>query len=372
MHIPRLSTHADRLERYLGAEKVEAISQQMRDWYGPPIPVSGVPGAVYARKGGDFVGRIEGGGFGCALDFIESRWRNGVKRYLGRQGNTLHSFSSFSDLVAEITAGKKKILGPFNKVGTTGAVGATNSLWNVGGNPSAGGVGGALAGGTALTKASTGALPFVNPTGGDTLHFLSAMLHASVGPNCLLAYDRIWHGAYPFNTSTIQTVTFTPGRYANTVDGTPDSAQGNFAFIEVTTALAATAHNITIQYKDQNNNAAENAAVITGLSACIANRLDDTANRWFVPMNSGDSGIYTITGITNSAAVATGAGNMVLGHPIAYMPIPLANFITGVDGVNGIPNLNRIFDDACIAFLELQKATTTATTYNGSIEVAYG
>lgn len=54
-------THSQRLERWLGAEHVARLSRSMRDWYGPPIAVQGVPGYVHAAKGGDFIGAIEAG-----------------------------------------------------------------------------------------------------------------------------------------------------------------------------------------------------------------------------------------------------------------------------------------------------------------------
>ena len=56
-------THSDRLERWLGAEKVAQMSAAMCNphakWYGKPIAVHGVPGQVYATRDGDFIGAIE-------------------------------------------------------------------------------------------------------------------------------------------------------------------------------------------------------------------------------------------------------------------------------------------------------------------------
>ena len=59
--------HSDRVQRWLGDEAYK-ISDAMRDWYGPPVLVSRVPGEVYATKGGEFVGRIDGGGFMSLLE----------------------------------------------------------------------------------------------------------------------------------------------------------------------------------------------------------------------------------------------------------------------------------------------------------------
>ena len=80
MLIPRLSTHAGRLERWLGAEETARLSDAVRDWYGPPIPLAGVPGGVYARKGGDFVGPVEGGRFASSFDYARDRLRRAERQ----------------------------------------------------------------------------------------------------------------------------------------------------------------------------------------------------------------------------------------------------------------------------------------------------
>ena len=56
-----MHTHSDRLERWLGADQVARVSAAMRGWYGPPIAVHGVPGAVFATRDGDFIGEIRAG-----------------------------------------------------------------------------------------------------------------------------------------------------------------------------------------------------------------------------------------------------------------------------------------------------------------------
>lgn len=67
-----------------------------------------------------------------------------------------------------------------------------------------------------------------------------------------------------------------------------------------------------------------------------------------------------------SAAVATGTIDFVIGHAIAWMPMLIANVPLPFSGVDsGYFNPARIFDDACLAFLELNEPATTATNYAG-------
>lgn len=366
-----LGTHAQRLERWLGAEQVEAISRQMRDWYGPPIAVGGVPGKVYAHKGGDFRGVI-GTGWAASAQCMVEDWLRRLMKTARLQSGVAHAgFASLSDLISEATAGKARDFA-FQKVGTTGVVNATNSLWRVGNLPSAGAAAAAAPGGTVPTDATAGAFPFVNPTGGDTQHFVRADVLASVAANTLLLYDRLFAVAKTMNSTATEAVTGVPTRYQSTTPGAQDSAEGNFLFVECGTVLPATAHNWTVcTYTDQAG-AASTLPSLTGNSANIVNRLDQPAGQFFAPLAAGDTGIQTLTQMQCSALVATGAVDFVIGHPIAIIPAPLANLACVTDGINTAFNLVRIFDDACLAFLEILKSATGATTYAGMFRTVAG
>ena len=371
------ATHSGKLERWLGPEKVEQISDSMRGWYGPPIYVGNMPSGsgVFATGDGDFIGRLVGGDLGSwkdrAWDFLKTKQR-ALARASRRMGakapvTAYAGFASFSDFLAELSV-KQQIIGPFVKVGVTGVAGVTNTLWYEGSQPAAGATAAALASGTNHTKSTTGAIQFVNAASGDTLHLIGAAVNVSLSPNTLLLYDRIWAGEPAINTTGAQTVTMTPARYASLTETAQDYCGGNFAFVEVRVVLPATAHNWTLQYVDQAGNAAENAPVLTGVSSAIAKRLDHTsAAPWFIPLNAPDSGISDITQITLSATLASGSPCLVLGHPLAMWPLLMGGNATALfDHVNGsAPWIPRIFDDACLAMMEINKASTSAVTYNG-------
>jgi hypothetical protein len=249
----------------------------------------------------------------------------------------------------------------------------TSTLWRLGNQPAAGTTPSAAPGGNAPDDATTGAFPFTNPTSGDTQHIVSANVLGTVAGNSLLLYDRIFHVAKTMNSSATEAVSGVPTRYQNTTLTAADSIAGNFLFVEVGgTALAATAHNwTTCTYTDQAD-AASTLPSLTGNSGAIVDRLDHPTNQWFAPLETGDSGIKALTQMQCSALVATGAVNFVIGHPIAWMPCPIANIIIPNDYINTAFNLARIFDDACLAFLEVIKPATTATTYTGSFTTVAG
>jgi hypothetical protein len=378
-----LSTHSDRLERWLGAAEVARISRAMAQpkgtpWYGPPIRVA-VPGHVWATADGDFVGPIRAGQVVSLFEQQFERWtKKIIPRWSRRQWAqaNMAGFGSLSDLIAEATQGGKAQVLNFNKTLNTQVQFGAGSAWRVGPQPAAGANGGTPPDNSSLgrcTSATTGAMPFVNAASGDYMHFVSAFVNHSAG-GALLLYDRLYHLLKTMNSTSTEAVTGTPGRYQNTTTTAADYIGGNFAFVEVgATQLAATAHNWTVcTYTDQAGNASTFPSM-TGNSAGIIDRLDHPLASWFMPLESGDSGVKAFTQLQCSAAVATGIIVFVIGHPIMWTPNLIATQMFAVDGVNGGPfQMSRIFDDACLAFLNIEPPATTAPTLTGSINIVSG
>lgn len=346
------------LERWYGAEQLDRISAAMKDWYGPPIPLSHCPGNVVALKGGDFAGQT------TASRYV-GEWYRRLRRAALISDRYLNAgFTSLSDILAEASAGKRREF-LFFKNGPTGVAGVTSSLIQLGAQPVAAANAPAAPGGEAPTDATTGFHPFTNPTGGDTQHIVSAWATSSVVNMQLLLYDCIFRVNKTMASTATEAVTGVPTRYQNTTGGQADSIEGNFGFIQVgLTALAATAHNwTTCLYTDQGG-VSSTLPSVTGNASAITHRLDQPVNQWFVPLASGDTGIKAWTQMQSSASVATGVINFVIGHPIAWMMFPIANFIMPFDYISTAFNLARIFDDAALALLDVNKTATTATNYN--------
>jgi hypothetical protein len=137
-----------------------------------------------------------------------------------------------------------------------------------------------------------------------------------------------------------------------------------------TTVLAATAHNWTVcQYTDQAGNTANSFPSATGISACPVGQIDLAVGQgsWFMPLAAGDVGVKALTQMQCSALVATGTISFVVAHPIAFMACPVANLVCTIDGINTAFNLATVFDNACLALLEMPKPATTATSYAGQV-----
>jgi hypothetical protein len=367
--------HSQRLERWLGSEQVEKVSGAMRGWYGPPIALHGVPGAVWVCKDGDFTGDLRAGEETSALDRAHY-WLRRLNRAMRvvsnpRRAMLYAGFSSLSDLIAEATAGKKQDF-YYNKTGVAGAIASSNSLWAAAGTPSAGAAGSAAAAGRVPVNTTAGAFPLVNPSGGDTTHFVGGQAFSTVALRNLLLCDRIFDVAKTMNNSGTETVSGVPTRYQSTTTSAADYIGGNFVFPEVQTVLANTAHNWTVcTYTDQSGTGTSTIPLAAGIAACAAQRIDYLSS-WFLPLEAGDVGIMALTQMQCSALVATGAINFVIAHPIAWLPCPIANFMTIVDGINTAFNLTRIFDSAALFFLDANIGTASAPTLSGSFSTCAG
>ena len=374
--------NSTRLERWLGAETIAQLSKAHGDFYAP-IAVGGVPGAVYAMPDGDFAGDLRAGWEMTGLDYVEDwgrrmrrAWRQTVRK---SQNTTYAGFSSLSDLISEATAGKRREFTFLCVNPATAVVGATYSFWPSQTLPPAGAVGSAAPGGRAPTDATTGGHPFVNPTGGDTQHFINASVLCSLAGRTVLMYDRIFDVAKTMASTADESVTGVPTRYQSSTPGDADYAGGNFMFVETQTVIANTGHNWGVAgssheclYRNQAGTDNQIAPVLAGIAACAAGRLDMPLNRWFFPLASGDTGVMDLAQMRCSASVATGTQSFVIGHPIVWLPSPVLNMVTITDGVNTALNLTRIFDDACLAMLEVFATTTTGVVLTGQFSTCAG
>jgi len=366
-------THSQRLENWLGAEQTARLSESMRNWYGPPIAIANVPGRVYAMRGGDFCGPIRGGYFDNLADFAVQRTRRVLRQFAKKQHGTFHAgFSSLSDLISEATSGGKSQMLPFVKAGVAGVAARSNTLWTVGATPVAGAAGGTTGTGAALTRTTQGALGQANAGASDTLHITTMTVQASVAGQMLLLYDRLWDMTHTMTVDPRSCdAANPPTRYQGTT-----TAPGNFFSGEVTTVLPAATPTITLDYVDESGNNVTGAALSTIASAAAVGTVPFTAPYWFYPLSSGDTGIRSLQNSANainlSAAMASGVVTWFIGHPLAFVPVPAANTPVILDGINSAFNLERVYDDACLAFMEIAKSATTATNWWGSIKLVSG
>jgi len=367
----RRSTHGQRLSNWLGNDVAEQISAAMRHTRGIPIAIAGVPGLVYVAPGGDFVGPIDGGYFGNLADYSTNRFKQILRRFGQKtRGQCNMGFSSLSDLISEATNGGKSQYISYSKAPTTASTaGNCSSAWNVGSFPTAGGVGGTSGTGRECTSSIAGALKFANAAGGDTLHFVNWIGQANNVGSFMLV-DRLWDMTYNHASATSTNVDSAnrPTRYQ-----TAALAPGNQISGDITTLLSATAHNITVTYVDQDGNTAEAAAAYAAPVNGAVNRSPTLTGEWTVILNTPDAGARYITNISQSTITSvTGVSNFSIIHPLAFLPEPIANTPFLIDGINSAFNLERIYDNACLAFITPKIANAATITHSGMIRFVSG
>ena len=361
-----ISTHSGRLERWLGADRLEQVSQSMKGWYGDPIALLDCPGSVRVDRNGEFTGPFPRGYFMSAMDALKDAFDRAARNPYPVTAYT--GFASISDALARASGGfSQQPGGMFNKVGPTGILGTTSSLHKVGPQPIAGIAASAAPGGIAQSSTDTGAMQFANPAAG-TLCLVGADVSASVINNTLLLYDRIFAVAKTMNSTATEAVTGVPTRYQGTTAGLPAYAGGNFLFVETgLTPLAATAHNWTVCTYNNQAGSTANLPSLTGVSGAITHQLDHPTQQWFAPLAAGDVGIQALTQMQCSALVATGLINFVIGHPLGFMSFPVINSILPFDWLTNRNQAPNILASAYLAFLEINKPAVTATTYTGVV-----
>lgn len=360
------SIHAGQLDRWLGSE-AETISRNMTGWYGPGIPVAMPGGNLIAMPDGDFQGQLWSGRFASLRDYALDRVRRILRNASREWARTPQTgFSSLSDLIAEATTGGKRQEIMVSKVGTFATTAFSASLWAIPAMPPAGTAAAtAIPGGEVPDNTTAGGLLQADAGGSDTLHFVSALMQGSAAPNTLLVYDRIFHAGSVLHTTTSnQAITGVPTRYTSAT-----ASPGNFCFLEVHTgSLGSTAHTATITYTDTVPNAAEGGSAQTVTPSSVVTRIP--LARFYYQLNADDRGCTSVTNVAFSA-VSSGVSNLVMGHPLLWIPCPVANVMTPIDGINSMFNLVKIEVDACLALIEM-KGVSTATVYTGSIILVSG
>ena len=205
------------------------------------------------------------------------------------------------------------------------------------------------------TEATTGAMAFTDPSGGANSYVMGATVNSTVSGTVML-YDRVFH---------IGALTPTSGAYPGPVTGTtidrPANGAGMEMWAEIVTALSAAAHTVTITYDDQSNVSSTGSVVLAASSPI--------ARMYPVTLDTGDSGVQHITGISGSATPPTGTFNLMILRPIIRVGV-----IANVPLRLGIPEtgLRPLYANSCLALAFYNPTGTTAPDIQVSLDLTTG
>jgi hypothetical protein len=213
------------------------------------------------------------------------------------------------------------------------------SLWTFDGQPSAG----VAPGGTAAVPDNTtaGGLRQVDPTGGRQ-KWLHAMVNWLTNAQCsVLLYDRLLHiSGLSGTVTTAQTVGGAITRY------TGAEAWNNQAWVEIYSPLGATATTISMNYVDQDGNAAASPAATTVIGGAA---FAEQCRMFPIALAAGDSGVRSVTDVTLAATTGTaGDFGITIVRPLAMLNVAQV----GGGGIRTyLESMPEIKAGACLALM---------------------
>jgi hypothetical protein len=288
-------------------------------------------------------------------------------------------FSSYDDLIAEMTAGKYHRADWFKNANLgTGVANSWASMWVYPGWPPAGFYFGTALEGTLTNDSSLGAILHGGNKSPDTKHitFVSGMATAATAiMGNLLIYDRLLY--YP----TISASSTSPQSLTNPSAITRyTNGKGVQAWLEVTTAFGSGTGTFTMDYtSDEGSGNALGRATITAASSIIG-RIPhviqgqaNTIGTPFLPLAAGTSGVKSVQSVEFTAAHASGVCALVLGYPLAWIPLTQASVLSERELAMQINSLPRVYDGACLQVLHYhQGALVNPSAYMGTIQMGWG
>jgi hypothetical protein len=285
-------------------------------------------------------------------------------------------FTSYSDLISEITSGGKYWDAQFYKVSANGAAGTAGrwyEFFSATGVPSAGVL--STAAGSSMALSGTGPPPTNNYgpyLGGDvspdTKHILSASIWsptATVVPAYAILCDFLV--GTPLCTAGTTPTTITTAGLPRYTDGI-----GVMLFAAAQTAQGASSYSATFTctYND-NTNAAGGALAFPGNSSPISALMQYNGTP-FMPLPSGKLGVKSVNSYT-SAAVTSGQFYAFLVKPLLTIPIIQQYVVVERDCVVQLPSMPRVYDGAMLAWIvSVGGAMVTSAVIASRIGLGWG
>lgn len=289
------------------------------------------------------------------------------------------AFTSLDSVIASLNDGRTNRLQGFRTIvtGATSVAGRWHECFSgtgFGGSMTLTGTAGL---GTALTGATTGALPQPNltvSTDEKRLLSLQGFTAASTAvPGILLLTDLLY--MYPScvvtgTPSTLSNAAGKPTRFNNGV--------GVMASAIVATAIGAAQPVLTMTYTNSGGTGSRTGAFASSANSLPVGSLftgGGTAGlqgAQYMSMAAGDSGVRQLDSYT-LASGTTGTVTFMLHRPIASIPIVAINTPSERGYLVDMPSLPKIDDDACLAFFYLPGGALVANqTINYEMVTTWG
>jgi len=216
-----------------------------------------------------------------------------------------------------------------------------------------------IPGPAARSSADAGAWPLPMSLGvSQDLYLTNLGLNHATGTNIALLVDLVQAaGNISATITTSQNVTTTANlRYSN--------GAGLNMTLEVTTALGATAANVTLNYMDQDGNAGQSTGAIALTTSAIAGRLVPIQDGPMIRFAAGDYGVRKIDQATVSANMVAGVLAALIYKPLLLVPSLATTTFAERSTPAQIGGIRKLTDVAggskpCLGFFVLTSTTST-------------
>lgn len=254
---------------------------------------------------------------------------------------------------------------------TTGVALTPHSLWVGAGWPAVTGTYGATgkANGRVLTKTSTGGGRFVDapPTGDTRLCGVGMCPGAATALGTAYLVDRIADVSIAHAEAT---GAITGCDATSRLPGVGTYEEGCQIWAYVGNALSAASNVFTLDYTDQDGNAATTPNITTVASA-VTNRSVNAL--MFQTLAAGSTGVRSIDAITAVSGAGTGTICLALVRVLATVPMPLLGTVIEKDFIAENPGMVKIYDDTCFDWIIVPTgAIANGTLMTGSISLVSG
>lgn len=259
------------------------------------------------------------------------------------------AITSQDDIVKAIFSGKLQRI-HFEKTTSTSGANFGVSLWTANGQPTSGSYGASgNANGRVCNQSTSGSLQFVTSSAGKNLYLASTIMTSITALNSLghfAMFDRISDCLIPHSASSGSISGLDATSRLGSTSGPGDGAQ---IFIESQTALSTALNTFQIEYTNQNGVSGRLTPIFPlGGGTRTINQI--FTSQFFAPLQTGDTGVRSIQGITRISGSQTGNIAIALVRPLVEITTAVAANPSWRDFIQDIRFLPPISNDACLMF----------------------
>lgn len=265
-------------------------------------------------------------------------------------------FTSYDDLLTEITVNGKTLTIPINKTGTAmKGPGFLHSLWKAAGVPPAGGTPPTTPG--ASTNNELGSLWLADEA--EDYKFLTTFEIATSQPGTVILYDRLVQvsGIVLVGTGNKTINSAALNRYTDGKDLE--------AWFEITTQYTLTTPVGSLNsYTDESGNTGVGGPSFTWPT--VNGNVD-----MLVPVPLTTKGIRAAATLNLTSAPSAGIANFLIVKRLATIPVAASYTGTVIDFVRAFPKMPRLYNGASLG-LAFWPSTTSAVSISGQATFAWG